>query len=218
MYVPMPTQIQIPAIDNDNLNDTKTLLLYGAGRSAVEASEGNCVTYSYYLADTDPYDDDETKTTPTIKYVINSDAPSGELTLSDWENDVVLAHSTYLSKDGTTWDRYLDQHYGLLSEASSADSARGEAQGTTYLTEEDCTTWLDNTELVMESRGIMAGSRNHDTIRYYVGNPSVLSIQFTVSCDGATFRPDFSDLCGCNTENSDNLFEIESNALCSTMT
>ena len=216
MYVPMPVFIQIPAIDNDNWNATKTLMQYAGGRIPVEVREGNCVTYSYYLADSDPYDDDNTKSIATIRYVINPDAPSGELTLSDWENDVVLTHETFLAEDGTTWDRYLDQHVGLRSQAVSADSSKlGDVSGTTYVTDADCTTWLDNTEIVMRNNGILSGSRSHETIRYYIGNPSVLSLQFTVSCDGDIFRPDFSDLCGCIPENDDVLYESEFGAVCS---
>ena len=218
MFVPMPVLIQIPAIDNDNFNITKTLMLYGGGRTAVEVEEGNCVSYSYYLADSDPYDDFITKSIATIRYVINPDAPSGELTLADWENDVVLTHETYLSSDGTTWDRYLDQHVGLESQAASAGSSkRGDVSGTTYLTDADCTTWLDNTEIVMRNNGILTGSRAHDTIRYYVGNPSVLSLQFTVSCDADTYRPEFSDLCGCIQENDDVLYLSEYGVKCSDM-
>ena len=67
----------------------------------------------------------------------------------------------------------------------------------------------------MRNNGILSGSRSHETIRYYVGNPSVLSIQFTVSCDAETFRPDFSDLCGCIPENDDVLYESEFGAVCS---
>ena len=216
MYVPMPVFIHIPAIDNNNWNVTKTLMLYAGGRIPVEVREGNCVSYSYDLADSDPYDDDNTKSIATIRYVINPDAPSGELSLSDWESDVVLTHKTFLAEDGTTWDRYLDQHVGLESQAKGADSSkRGDVSGTTYATDADCTTWLDNTEIVMRNNGILTGSRAHDTVRYYVGNPSVLSIQFTVSCDAETFRPDFSDLCGCIPENDDLLYESEFGATCS---
>ena len=215
MFVPMPVLIQIPAIDNDNFNITKTLMLYAGGRTAVEVTEGNCVSYSYYLADSDPYDDDHTKSIATIRYVVNPDAPSGELTLADWENDVVLTHETYLNEEGSSWDRYLDQHVGLRSQATSADAGtRGVVSGTTLVTDADCTTWLDNTEIVMKEQGIRTGSRSHDTIRYYVGNPSVLSLQFTVSCDGDTFRPDFSDLCGCLSENNNVLYLNEYDTVC----
>ena len=40
----MPVFIQIPAMDNDNWNATKTLMQYAGGRIPVEVREGNCVT------------------------------------------------------------------------------------------------------------------------------------------------------------------------------
>jgi len=74
--------------------------------------------------------------------------------------------------------------------------------------------WLDNTELFLKRKGIMSANRAHDTVRYYVGSPSVLSIEFSVSCKAETFRTDFSDLCGCIPENDNILYRSEFGSTC----
>jgi hypothetical protein len=123
----------------------------------------------------------------TVRYVNNNVANTGSKTLLDYDEYVALDHSTYVSGNVNSWDRYLDQHIGLWYDGSDVDKCNERA--------EVLRTELDSASLPYAERS------EPDAHLFYVGydGPMAFEYQFP-GCDGG--NSDATTESGCNAANS----------------
>jgi hypothetical protein len=203
MKVPMIITISVPASSYTYIENTLNLYSELIGIPEVKNSTSTCRVYNFYAGDDgstdDAFDDDyERSLTTAVRYVINDAAYQGSYTLSDWEQDIALTHRTYLDEDGSKWDRYLDSHIGLFNYDGYTDDV-------------ECSQLLTDFMSTLNKYEFLDGNRETEGAAHlYSGVDGLMSIQFSLGCANT----DWSDVCGCISENNYNLYEEETGRAC----
>ena len=135
-----------------------------------------------------------------MRYVMNPVAPKIS-SVSAWEADIALVHSTYLETSGTSWDRYLDSHIGLFNDEYRNDVA-------------NCVPEVDAIESKMDALGVLKGNRDSEgSVHIYAGVKGLMSLEFNVGCSSVNY----TDICGCIPENSYDLYLEQTGEACYTI-
>jgi len=186
MSVPMVVTISVPTSSSNYIEPTiavyKNILQFAVSYS------GDTTTCEQYEVDVSVtgVDDYTADNTPRIRYVVNHLAEQGTHTLLDWETDVATTHTSYLSADGSTWDRYLDSHIGLFNYANDDSTT-------------ECTTEVDTVIAGMDKYDVMSGPREEmASLHWYAGVRGLASLELNMGC-----AADYSNVCGCIAANND---------------
>jgi len=198
MPVPMAVTIAVPTSSTDYIQDTIHLYTDVLGFGVSYAGDtSTCEMYTVDVA-TAGVDDYVAEYTPILRYVVNHLASQGTTSsLSDWETDITTTHTTYLSADGSTWDRYLDSHIGLFNYANDVSTT-------------ECTTEVDTVITAMAKYSVLSGPREEtNSLHWYAGVKGLQSLELNMGCSA-----NYSNVCGCLASNNDIEFYDMTGVVC----
>lgn len=120
LYTPCGIMVSIPASSLDAVANTISLssevMQLSVETASYTADDGSTCQMSTFSVDDF-----------TVHYVQNDSLMQSDistLTVADWEADIALEHSQFISTASTTssWDRYLDTHIGVYVDVSDSTS------------------------------------------------------------------------------------------------
>jgi hypothetical protein len=185
---PMLVQVQVPmsGLSNNRLQDTLDLV------SSMSKNDFSVTTVTTG-SDACTYATADIKGV-TVRYVENdgdfSDVINYDLTVGDWEADVLSAAGNFVSTDKTqySWNRYLDNHIGIY-----IPDAANECEGYYNYIED---TISDNGDF---DYGLRVATTFGVGTHYYTATAGIRSWEFNADLCA---RSNETDICGCLADNS----------------